>query len=127
MVLVSSLLLHGLRDVCFPFALCCVHGVADFGHMSVLRPLFAQTKACIVQHKCFCRILRACLSDFFPSTCYESMFMRCSRYFLPVLKENPAEAQIASHRLMLRAGLIRQHVAGIYNWLPSGVACFAQD
>ena len=46
--------------------------------------------------------------------------MRCSRYFLPVLKENPAEAQIASHRLMLRAGLIRQHVAGIYNWLPLG-------
>ena len=47
--------------------------------------------------------------------------MRMSRYFLPVLKENPAEAQIASHRLMLRAGLIRQASAGIYSWLPMGL------
>ena len=39
--------------------------------------------------------------------------MRLSRYFLPVLKENPAEAQIASHRLMLRAGMIKQASAGI--------------
>ncbi|AMW35083.1 proline--tRNA ligase [Haematospirillum jordaniae] len=46
--------------------------------------------------------------------------MRLSRYFLPVLKETPAEAQIVSHRLMLRAGLVRQHAAGIYNWLPLG-------
>lgn len=46
--------------------------------------------------------------------------MRLSRYFLPTLKENPAEAQIASHRLMLRAGLIRQTSAGIYAWLPLG-------
>lgn len=46
--------------------------------------------------------------------------MRLSRYFLPVLKENPAEAQIASHRLMLRAGMIRQASAGIYSWLPMG-------
>jgi prolyl-tRNA synthetase len=46
--------------------------------------------------------------------------MRLSRYFLPVLKENPAEAQIASHRLMLRAGMIRQQAAGIYSWLPLG-------
>ncbi|WP_019643960.1 proline--tRNA ligase [Novispirillum itersonii] len=46
--------------------------------------------------------------------------MRLSRYFLPVLKETPSEAQIVSHRLMLRAGLIRQHAAGIYNWLPIG-------
>jgi len=46
--------------------------------------------------------------------------MRMSRYFLPVLKETPSEAQIVSHRLMLRAGLIRQHAAGIYNWLPLG-------
>ncbi|MEZ5770049.1 MAG: proline--tRNA ligase, partial [Paracoccaceae bacterium] len=46
--------------------------------------------------------------------------MRLSRYFLPVLKENPAEAQIASHRLMLRAGLIKQQQAGIYSWLPMG-------
>ena len=46
--------------------------------------------------------------------------MRLSRYFLPTLKETPAEAQIVSHRLMLRAGMIRQHTAGIYNWLPLG-------
>ena len=46
--------------------------------------------------------------------------MRRSRYFLPTLRENPAEAQIASHRLMLRAGMIRQSSAGIYSWLPLG-------
>jgi len=46
--------------------------------------------------------------------------MRLSRYFLPVLKENPAEAQIVSHRLMLRAGMIKQSSAGIYSWLPLG-------
>ncbi len=46
--------------------------------------------------------------------------MRLSRAFVPTLKETPAEAQIVSHRLMLRAGLIRQHAAGIYNWLPLG-------
>ncbi|WP_397542358.1 proline--tRNA ligase [Roseovarius salis] len=46
--------------------------------------------------------------------------MRLSRYFLPVLKENPAEAQVASHRLMLRAGMIKQAAAGIYSWLPLG-------
>jgi prolyl-tRNA synthetase len=48
------------------------------------------------------------------------MFMRLTRYFLPVLKETPTEAQIVSHRLMLRAGLIRQQAAGIYAWLPLG-------
>ncbi|MEM6479669.1 MAG: proline--tRNA ligase [Pseudomonadota bacterium] len=46
--------------------------------------------------------------------------MRLSRYFLPVLKETPAEAKIASHRLMLRAGMIKQASAGIYSWLPLG-------
>ncbi|WP_227284123.1 MULTISPECIES: proline--tRNA ligase [Paracoccaceae] len=46
--------------------------------------------------------------------------MRLSRYFLPVLKETPAEAQIVSHRLMLRAGMIKQASAGIYSWLPLG-------
>lgn len=46
--------------------------------------------------------------------------MRLSRYFLPVLKENPSEAQIVSHRLMLRAGMIKQQAAGIYSWLPLG-------
>ena len=46
--------------------------------------------------------------------------MRLSSFFLPTLKETPTEAQIVSHRLMLRAGMIRQHAAGIYNWLPLG-------
>jgi prolyl-tRNA synthetase len=46
--------------------------------------------------------------------------LRLSRAFLPTLKETPAEAQIVSHRLMLRAGLIRQTSAGIYAWLPLG-------
>ncbi len=46
--------------------------------------------------------------------------MRLSAFFLPTLKENPAEAQIVSHRLMLRAGMIRQSAAGIYTWLPLG-------
>jgi prolyl-tRNA synthetase len=46
--------------------------------------------------------------------------MRLSQYFLPLLRENPAEAQIVSHRLMLRAGMIRQSSAGIYSWLPLG-------
>jgi prolyl-tRNA synthetase len=46
--------------------------------------------------------------------------MRLSRYFLPVTKETPADAQIVSHKLMLRAGLVRQTAAGIYAWLPLG-------
>jgi prolyl-tRNA synthetase len=47
--------------------------------------------------------------------------MRLSRYFLPVTKEPPSDAQIVSHKLMLRAGLIRQTAAGIYAWLPLGL------
>ncbi len=47
--------------------------------------------------------------------------MRLSKYFLPLIKENPSEAQIVSHRLMLRAGMIRQQAAGIYSWLPLGL------
>jgi prolyl-tRNA synthetase len=46
--------------------------------------------------------------------------MRLSRSLVPTLKETPAEAQIASHRLMLRAGLVRQTASGIYAWLPAG-------
>ncbi|HEY5460043.1 MAG TPA: proline--tRNA ligase [Sphingomicrobium sp.] len=46
--------------------------------------------------------------------------MRLSRNFLPVLKESPSDAQIVSHKLMLRAGLVRQTAAGIYAWLPIG-------
>ena len=47
--------------------------------------------------------------------------MRLSRYFLPLLRENPKEAEILSHRLMLRAGMIRQEASGIYAWLPLGL------
>jgi len=47
--------------------------------------------------------------------------MRLSRYFLPILRETPKEAEIVSHRLMLRAGMIRQEAAGIYSWLPLGL------
>src|SRR2546422_11506467 len=47
--------------------------------------------------------------------------MRTSRFFIATLKEVPAEAEIASHRLMLRAGLIRRLSAGIYTWLPLGL------
>ncbi|MCB1386108.1 MAG: proline--tRNA ligase [Nitratireductor sp.] len=46
--------------------------------------------------------------------------MRLSKFFLPLLKETPKEAEIVSHRLMLRAGMIRQQSAGIYSWLPLG-------
>jgi prolyl-tRNA synthetase len=46
--------------------------------------------------------------------------MRSSQFFMPTLKETPSEAEIASHRLMLRAGMIRQSSAGIYSWLPMG-------
>jgi len=46
--------------------------------------------------------------------------MRLSRYFLPTLKDTPREAEIVSHRLMLRAGMMQQASAGIYSWLPLG-------
>src|ERR1700739_2568007 len=46
--------------------------------------------------------------------------MHLSRYFLPILRETPKDAEIISHRLMLRAGMVRQESAGIYAWLPFG-------
>ena len=46
--------------------------------------------------------------------------MRLSRFFLPILREAPREAEIVSHRLMLRAGMMRQEAAGIYAFLPLG-------
>lgn len=46
--------------------------------------------------------------------------MRVTKYFLPILKENPVDAKIVSHRLMLRAGMIRQLSSGLYSWLPLG-------
>ena len=47
--------------------------------------------------------------------------MRQSQQLIPTLKENPADADVASHRLMLRAGIIRQVAAGLYTWLPLGL------
>src|ERR1051325_3334641 len=47
--------------------------------------------------------------------------MRLSRYFLPILRETPKEAEIVSPRLMLRAGMMRQESAGIYAFLPLGL------
>ena len=52
--------------------------------------------------------------------------MRQSRLFLPTLKETPSEAEIVSHRLMLRAGMVRQASAGIYSWLPMGKRVLAK-
>ena len=46
--------------------------------------------------------------------------VRLSEYFMPTLRETPSEAEIVSHRLMLRAGMVRQESAGIYSWLPLG-------
>ncbi|MEE8579022.1 MAG: proline--tRNA ligase, partial [Hyphomicrobium sp.] len=46
--------------------------------------------------------------------------MLLSRYFLPVMRETPKEAEIVSHQLMLRSAMIRQSAAGIYSWLPLG-------
>ena len=47
--------------------------------------------------------------------------MYLSKLFLPILKENPAEAKIKSHQLMLRVGMIKQSSSGIYSWLPLGL------
>ena len=47
--------------------------------------------------------------------------MKLSNYFLPVLKESPSEAEIVSHKLMLRTGMISQSSSGIYSWLPRGL------
>lgn len=47
--------------------------------------------------------------------------MLLSKFFLPLLKEAPADAKVTSHKLMLKSGMIRQHASGIYNWLPLGL------
>ncbi len=52
--------------------------------------------------------------------CFQGIQMRLSKYFLPILRDDPKEAEIVSHRLMLRAGMIRQESAGIYSWMPLG-------
>ncbi|MEQ1895571.1 MAG: proline--tRNA ligase, partial [Planctomycetota bacterium] len=47
--------------------------------------------------------------------------MRSSKYFLSTVKEAPAEAELVSHKLMLRAGLIRRLGSGLYTWMPLGL------
>ena len=47
--------------------------------------------------------------------------MRASQFLLSTMKETPADAEVISHQLMLRAGLIRRVAAGIYNWMPLGL------
>ena len=47
--------------------------------------------------------------------------MKLSNYFLPVLKETPSDAEIISHKYMLRSGMIKQSSSGIYSWLPLGL------
>ena len=61
-----------------------------------------------------------------PQPAWTEPAMRLSRSFIPTMKETPAEAQIVSHRLMLRAGLVRQTSAGIYAWLPLGFRVLQQ-
>ena len=46
--------------------------------------------------------------------------MLLSKYFMPIIKDTPKDAQIISHRLLLRSGMIKQDSAGIYSWLPLG-------
>src|SRR5271166_4548162 len=69
------------------------------------------------RNPCFFSRLAACVRGAIPK---HREFMRRSRYFLPILRETPKEAEIASHRLMLRAGMMRQEAAGIYAFLPLG-------
>lgn len=47
--------------------------------------------------------------------------MRWSRYYIPTLKEAPADAEVVSHKLLVRAGMIRKLTSGIYTWLPLGL------
>ena len=47
--------------------------------------------------------------------------MRTTQYLLSTLKETPADAEVVSHQLMLRAGMIRKLASGLYNWMPTGV------
>src|SRR5690606_28955557 len=56
--------------------------------------------------------------------CNSNFYMRLTQFFLPTIKEDPTEAVVASHRLMLRAGMIRQVTAGVYSYLPLGKIVF---
>src|SRR5271167_483971 len=80
-----------------------------------------QWPAYAIERLVFSRLIRFDLAAFpAPLASRDENPMRLSRYFLPILRETPKEAEIVSHRLMLRAGMIRQAGAGIYTWLPLG-------
>ncbi len=70
---------------------------------------------------CFLPPDRLCLAAWPIQPSKTDTSMRLSRYFLPILRETPKEAEIVSHRLMLRAGMLRQEAAGIYAFLPLGL------
>ena len=53
--------------------------------------------------------------------------MKASQFFISTLKEAPAEAALASHKLMIRAGLIKANASGLYTWMPDGSARIAQS
>jgi hypothetical protein len=57
---------------------------------------------------------------------FQPIAMRASQFFIATLKEAPSDAEIISHQLMLRAGLIRRLAGGIYTWMPMGLRVFAQ-
>jgi prolyl-tRNA synthetase len=77
----------------------------------------AHNAACVIAPAFGNRYVRHLEPQPFPAA---EITMRLSRYFLPVLRDDPKEAEIVSHRLMLRSGMIRQSSAGIYSWLPLG-------
>src|SRR5471030_2763943 len=93
-----------------------LRGVCGFGLCKASGCKTSRHKACLPLEGPFPTVRRHPRS---PSEDRPSM--RMSQYFLPTMKENPSEAQIVSHRLMLRAGLVRQTSAGIYAWLPLGL------
>src|SRR5262245_13989386 len=79
----------------------------------VRNPLNSLVLLCFAGRSGFCGAQAQCEASVEP--------MRLSRYFLPILRETPKEAEIVSHRLMLRAGMVRQEASGIYAFLPLGL------
>src|SRR5258708_28268482 len=79
----------------------------------VRNPLNSLVLLCFAGRSGFCGARAQCEASAEP--------MRLSRYFLPILRETPKEAEIVSHRLMLRAGMVRQEASGIYAFLPLGL------
>ena len=68
------------------------------------------------------RLVRRLLPRTFPETDRYPVVLRLSKLFLRTLREDPADAEVASHRLLVRAGYIRRAAPGIYNWLPLGLS-----